>query len=195
VNSKEGSPEARSFTLVHEVVHLMLAASKEEQAAAREPRRGAQWLAVERFAEETASQVLVPEQALREMANSRSRRSNEWDVAAVRSLARKFRITPLAMATRLRASGYFDWANYREWKEEWAAYVATLKPRPGGFATPVGKTLGRAGRPFTKLVLEAMASNRITSDQAARHLDLKFDHFGKLKDALRARPGTGGGDE
>ncbi|MCX6874859.1 MAG: hypothetical protein NTW21_13780 [Verrucomicrobia bacterium] len=40
-----------------------------------------------------------------------------------------------------------------------------------------------------------MSANRITSDQAARHLDLKFEHFEKLKDALRARPGTGGADE
>lgn len=71
--------------------------------------------------------------------------------------------------------------------------MAGLRARTGGFATPVDKTLGRAGRPFTKLVLEAMASNRITSDQAARHLDLKFQHFGKLRDALRARSVTGGG--
>lgn len=193
VNSKEASPEARSFTLVHEVVHLMLAAGKEEQPAARETRRGPEWLAVERFAEEAASHVLIPETVLRQFAGNT--RTDHWDVPAVRRLARKFRVTPLAMATRLRSSGFISWDHYREWKREWEAYVATLKPRSGGFATPVSKTLGRAGLPFAKLVLEAMASNRITSDQAARHLDLKFDHFDKLRDALRKGPGTGGGDE
>ncbi len=195
VNSKEMSPEARSFTLMHEVVHLMLAAGHEELPAAKESRRGADWQLVERFAEETASHVLVPERALALMVSAMNLSAQDWDLASVRKLARKFHITPLAMATRLRASGYFDWAFYRHWKQEWDAHVATLKPRGGGFSTPVGKTLGRAGQPFTRLVLEAMSANRITSDQAARHLDLKFEHFGKLKDALRARPGTGGADE
>lgn len=195
VNSKELSPEARSFTLIHELVHLMLAAGHEERPAATETRRGPAWQAVERFAEETASHVLVPEGALARMASSINPSGADWDLARVRGLARKFRITPLAMATRLRSSGYFDWAFYRRWKEMWQAHVATLKPRGGGFATPVGKTLGRAGQPFTQVVLEAMSANRITANQAARHLDLKFEHFGKLKDALRARPGVGGSDE
>jgi hypothetical protein len=39
VNGKE-IPEARTFTLCHEVVHLMLAASNEEAPAAREQRSG-----------------------------------------------------------------------------------------------------------------------------------------------------------
>jgi len=175
VNSKETSPEARAFTLIHEVVNLMLAAGKEEQPAARETRRGPSWLAVERFAEEAASHVLIPERSLREFAGSSS--ADHWDVPTVRRLARKFRVTPLAMATRLRSSDLIGWNRYREWKRDWEAHVARLKPRSGGFATPVGKTLGRAGLPFTKLVLEAMAGNRITSDQAARYLDLKFEHF------------------
>jgi len=194
VNSKESSPEARSFTLMHEVVHLMLAAGHEELPAAKESRRGSDWQTVERFAEETASHVLVPQQALAAMVSAMNLSERGWNLASVRKLARKFRITPLAMATRLRSSGYFDWAFYRAWKQEWDAHVARLKPRSGGFATPVGKTLGRAGQPFTRLVLEAMSANRITSDQAARHLDLKFEHFGKLRDALRARPGIGGAD-
>jgi hypothetical protein len=99
------------------------------------------------------------------------------------------------MATRLRASGFMSWPSYNRWKQQWQAYVAELKPRSGGFSTPVGKTLGRAGKPFTRLILEAMTAQRITSDQAARQLDLKIEHFNKLKDALRSRPGTGGFDE
>jgi len=193
VNSKETSPEARSFTLIHEVVHLMLAAGKEEQPAAREPRHGPAWQEVERFAEEAASHVLAPEPVLQKLAGDA--RGESWNVAAVPKLARKFRMTALAMATRLRSSGFIGWDHYREWRKDWEAHLATLKPRGGGFATPVGKTLGRAGVPFVKLVLEAMAGNRITSDQAARHLDLKFEHFDTLKNALRKGPGSGGFDE
>jgi hypothetical protein len=35
------------------------------------------------------------------------------------------------------------------------------------------------------VVLEAMDTNRITAVQAARYLDLRFDHFEKLRVELR----------
>jgi Zn-dependent peptidase ImmA (M78 family)/transcriptional regulator with XRE-family HTH domain len=191
INSKEG-PESRAFTLVHEIVHLMLAAGHEEVAASRETRSSEAWAEVERFAEETAAQTLVPETMLEEEIRSAGLPRNGWDVVDVRSLARRFKITPLAMATRLRASGYFGWAHYQAWRLAWDAYVATLKPRSSGFAHPVTTTLGRAGRPFTQLVLEALSLNRITIVNAAHYLDLKASHFEKLKNELTTRPGMGG---
>jgi len=194
INSREG-PESRTFTLIHEVVHLMLAAGHEEVPASRETRSSEAWAEVERFAEETATHTLVPETMLTQEIRSGTFPRNSWDVGDVRGLARRFKITPLAMATRLRASGYFDWAHYQEWKGDWDAYVATLKPKSSGFAHPVAMTLGRAGRPFTQVVLEALSLNRITIVNAAHYLDLKVAHFEKLKGALVTRPGMGGVDE
>lgn len=194
VNSKE-APEPRSFTLIHEVVHLMLSAGHEELPAARESRTGDAWAQVERFAEETASHTLVPESALAAAVRDYHLPRNGWDIGDIRTLARRFRITPLAMATRLRASGYFSWVVYQRWKQGWDAYVATLPPKSGGFAHPITIALGRAGRPFTQIVLEALSANRITPVNASRYLDLKFEHFEKLKASLYARPGSGGGDE
>jgi Zn-dependent peptidase ImmA (M78 family) len=194
VNPKE-IPESRAFTLIHEVVHLMLAAGKEEAPAAREARDNDAWAAVERFAEETASHTLVPEPLLAQEIRSGGFPSNGWDIGDVRSLARRFKITPLAMATRLRASGYFDWNHYQSWKRGWESFVASLRPKGSGFAHPVDLTLGRAGRPFTQTVLEALATSRITVVNAAHYLDLKAEHFEKLKGALLSRPGAGGDDE
>jgi hypothetical protein len=173
----------------------MLAAGHEEAPASRETRTNDAWAEVERFAEETASHTLVPEAVLAQEIGTGALPHNDWDIGDVRGLARRFRITPLAMATRLRASGYFDWAHYQAWKRGWDGYVATLKPKSGGFAHPVAMTLGRAGRPFTKTVLEALAANRITTVNAAHYLDLKAEHFEKLKGSLAARPGSGGTDE
>ena len=77
-----------------------------------------------------------------------------------------------------------SWDAYQRWRKEWDAYVATLTPRRGGFATPAEKAVTRAGRPFAQLVLEALSANRITSVEAARYLDLKFDHFDELRTHL-----------
>jgi Zn-dependent peptidase ImmA (M78 family) len=181
INSKE-IPEARCFTALHEVVHLMLAAGHQEEPAIRENRSGEAWSNVERFAEIAASHALVPEAALNhEIAASKV---DDWDIQTTRRLARRFRITPLAMATRLRESGYMDWARYQTWKQDWDHYITTLPERSKGFATPVSKALGRNGRPFTQLVLEALSANRITPVAAARYLELRFEHFDKLRTAI-----------
>jgi hypothetical protein len=68
--------------------------------------------------------------------------------------------------------------------------VASLPARAGGFATPAEKAMNRHGRPFVQLVLEAMSANRITSVDAARYLELKFQHFDQLRE-LVSGPGTG----
>ena len=77
---------------------------------------------------------------------------------------------------------------YRSWREGWDKYVASLPPRRGGFATPPEKAINRSGRPFVQLVLEALDANRITSVDAGRYLDLKFEHFGKLRNMLSQGP-------
>lgn len=192
INGKEAAPEAKAFTLLHELVHLMLARGQDERPALLETRSADEWSQVERFAESAASHALLPEDALRRALGGPQRPDRPWSLTEVQRLARRFRLTPLALATRLRESGDMSWAGYQAWRAEWADYVATLPARSGGFASPAEKTLGWAGRPFTKLVLDAMAANRITSVDAARYLDLKFQHFDQLR-TLLVGPGEGAG--
>lgn len=194
INSKETIPEAKVFTLLHELVHLMLACGQEERPALHERRTADEWSEIERFAETAASHALLPEEALVLAVGAARAPSGVWSLNDVQRLARRFRLTPLAMATRLRESGYMTWSRYRAWRDEWAEFVATLPARGGGFASPAEKTLGRAGRPFVRLVLEAMANNRITSVDAARFLDLKFQHFDQLRSLLGGPGERAGGD-
>lgn len=187
INIKE-IPEARCFTVLHEVIHLMLAAGHEEAPAIQEGRSGDEWDNVERFAEIAASHALVPEAAMKSEIASLNLSQSGWDIQSTRRLARRFRISPLAMATRLRESGYMTWPHYQEWRRQWDEYLAGLPERGKGFATPVAKAIGRNGRVFTQLVLEALSANRVTPVTAARYLDLKFEHFDKLKSALQEGP-------
>ena len=124
INGKE-IPETKAFTLFHEIVHLMLAAGNEEAPAVRERRRGDEWMAVERFAEAAASQTLVPDNALRDVVGQFGLQRTAWDIEKVRRVAKKFRLTPLAMATRLRESGFMEWEQYTQWRDQWQAYVDT----------------------------------------------------------------------
>lgn len=194
INGKE-MPEAKAFTLFHEIVHLMLAAGNEEVPALREHRSSTAWTEVERFAEIAASHALVPEKAMRDVISQLGLQQATWDIENVRRVAKKFRLTPLAMATRLRESGLMNWAQYNKWRKQWQEYVATLPARRGGFATPVQKAVNRAGQPFAQLVLEALSVNRITPVDASRYLDLKFEHFDKLRAYVMQGPGDASFDE
>ncbi len=60
--------------------------------------------------------------------------------------------------------------------------------RVARLATPPEKAINRSGRTYVQLVLEALDANRITSVDAARYLDLKFEHFGKLRDFMSQSP-------
>ena len=174
---------------------MTVAAGNEEAPAARERRRGNEWLDVERFAEAAASHALVPEDALRNVVGQLGLQQTSWEARNVRSVAKKFRLTPLATATRLRESGFMTCAHYNQWREQWQAFVATLPPRGGGFATPMEKAANRAGRTFAQLVLEALSANRITPVDASRYLDLKFEHFDKLRAHLTRGLGETSADE
>jgi len=188
INSKEFAPGARLYTLLHEVVHLMLASGNEEQPAIKEHRSGEDWAGVERFAEIAASHALIPEPALQAEVEAASLKNSGWGLDDIRGLARRFRVTPLALATRLRESGFITWNRYRAWREEWDMYLASLPPRKSGPVPQAVKAVGRNGRPFTQLVFEAMSANRITSVDAARYLGLKFQHFEKLRTLLWSGP-------
>lgn len=183
INTKE-QPGTRSFTLLHEVAHIMLANGREEVAALDERGTEKEWQRMERFAEQVAAAALMPLDALHAIVREQALEHGPWTMETVRKLARRFRVTPLAMATRLSATGYMDRAQYGRWRKDWDAYVATLPPRKGGHATQAQKAIGRNGRPFTTLVLSALAADRITSVDAARHLGLKFHHFDDLRTRL-----------
>jgi hypothetical protein len=128
----------------------------------------------------------VPEDALLSVIQDDSFDPGSWGLQDVRRLARRFHVSPLAMATRLRASGFLTWPQYQVWKAAWEDHLKTLPPKTKGFALPVDKAVSRNGRPFVQIVLEAMHSNRITAVEASRYLDLKFEHFGKLQNKILA---------
>lgn len=191
VNTREMA-ESRSYSALHETVHVMLANAGEEEPALRDRHSAQDWEAIERFADAAASYALIDERTL---SASTSATGVPHDLEGMRSLARRFKVSPLAMATRLRASTYLTRREYEVWRNEWDSWVATLPARRPGIATPVSKTLGRGGTAFAQLVLEALDTRRITTSEAARHLSLRPDRFDELRARVLAGASAGAPDE
>jgi Zn-dependent peptidase ImmA (M78 family)/DNA-binding XRE family transcriptional regulator len=189
VSSKE-IPLSKPFTLLHESVHLALAASREEQPALTEKRTDADWLQVERFCESAASAVLMPKDAITADPDVRSQRTGRtWEVSVLRRIARRYKVTPSAAATRLLWLGIMSTPGYAAWKQAWQSYRDAHPDRPSfGIATPAEKAVGRSGPLLTSLVLSALSSDRISSVDATNYLDVGYDHVEKLRQGWLARP-------
>ncbi len=193
INSKEVVPESRVFTLLHEVAHLALAAANEESVALSDRHDDQSWSTLERFAESVASHTILPASLLATILQA-SPSQAIWDVATIRQFARRAKLTPLALATRLHADARMTTHAFQAWRRDWDVWVAAHPARGGGFAHPDQKALGRNGRPFVRLVFDALSQNRITATDAARYLDLRYEHFQKLTNRLIGPIDLGDGD-
>ncbi len=190
ISSKE-LPLSKPFTLLHEVAHLALAATDEERPASDERRDEPSWLKVERFCEGVAGAALMPPEAMENDVDvAAQHQARDWNVAGMRRVAKRFRVTPTAAATRLLQMEVMSPTAYGRWKSDWQAYRETHPDRQGfGIATPAEKAVSRNGPLFTSLVLGALSNERITSVDASHYLDLGFGHVEALRRGWSEQPG------
>jgi Zn-dependent peptidase ImmA (M78 family) len=185
INNRE-IPASKPFSVLHELVHVGLANSTEEKPALEDKRPDEDWQKVESFAEHVAGALLMPSEAIEAQPEIHAHQKHvDWDIAVISKLARRFKVTPNAMATRLLITGKMTSASFKSWKKAWNAYLeAHPNQSGGGFATPAEKALNRNGKSFTLLVLEALSLDRITSMDAANYLELGYPHIESLQHDL-----------
>lgn len=181
INNKERS--SRTFTLLHEFVHILLKEGMDEQSAMEEKRSEKEWNEVERFAERVTGAVLMPVNALRTEQLIQARRpSDKWTIEEIQRFAKKYKVTPLAFATRLLVEGLMSPVSYRDWKDKWNEFIDQHPPKKGGgFTTHAEKALNRNGNTFTTLVIEALTLERITPVDASRYLKVGYPHIEDLR--------------
>ena len=105
--------EARTFTLLHELGHLITRTSSACTSGNPAGTSGA-WDPAERWCERFAAVVLIPGAMARRLIAERFGDSPDVSVATVRWLAGKFRASLRAVAIRLIELGLAGWDLYRE---------------------------------------------------------------------------------
>jgi Zn-dependent peptidase ImmA (M78 family)/DNA-binding XRE family transcriptional regulator len=181
VNSKE-HPLSRAFTLLHELTHLMLVNGGDERPAAEENRTDAAWRSLERFAEAVAAAALMPGDALLAEPEVRRHRGAEWHTEEIRILAARYRVSPVALFTRLVNLRQTTWDFYREWRADWEKRWLNRPKKPStGGPSRVETILSRVGPTYAALVLDSLERDQISPLAAADALDLKPQHFANLK--------------
>lgn len=179
VNIKD-VPQARLFTMLHELTHIMLRAgglcTLEE------------YQDIEVFCNKVAGAALVPQEWLlsEKVIKDRGPQS-EWDEAVIKALARRYSVSREVIVRRLLIANYATLSFYQRKHEEYRREFETYEPtNKEGFAPPDVLALSYAGRKFVQLVLDSYHQEKITTSDVSDYLEVKVKHLENIERAARS---------
>jgi Zn-dependent peptidase ImmA (M78 family) len=188
VNRKD-PPTRRTFSLLHELVHLMVRVSgvSDLETDAKRPPEDQR---TEVFCNHVAAAALIPREALLSDPRviAQGPRSTSWSDGALSDLARQFNVSREALLRRLltfdRTTGDF----YRRKRAEYIAEYLAMRERQKEKSVdadirrnmPV-ETISNFGRPLVRMLLSNYYQDRITLSEVSGYLGLKVKHIPKLE--------------
>jgi Zn-dependent peptidase ImmA (M78 family) len=186
LNSKD-SPAARIFTMMHELVHILLKSGGICDHDGDE-HRSLETRKLEVFCNAVAAEILVPKENLEIEASKYPFNAEEWDDGMLKSLALKFRVSQEVILRRLVAIGRCGIDHYLKKRGEILKRCkdkAKDESAGGGPKYHVRKIMEH-GHLFTKIVLEAYYKDRISLCRAGDYLDMKLKHLKEIEQAIYA---------
>lgn len=183
VNRKDAYPR-RVFSLLHELVHLMLRQSgvSDLEAHGLRPQEDEH---VEAFCNHVAAATLVPEDLLlaEPIVAARGVGQHEWSDAEVHSLSMNYSVSRETIVRRLltlqRASDDFYGRKRRQYAVEFQQLREREKAKNAGKPIPRDmprETVADFGKPFVRRVIENYHQDRISLSEVSGYLGVKVRH-------------------
>jgi Zn-dependent peptidase ImmA (M78 family) len=176
----------RSFTLMHELTHLLLRQGGIcDLAPADEKNSDAQ---TERFCNAVAAAALMPAAAILAAIRQRQRQRqrHDWTMDELGQVAPLFHTSREALLLRLVTLGLATPQHYRAmrplFREEFLRFKQTQKSDGGGGPSPAVMAFRNLGRPFVQLVLDAYEADRIDLSTASDYLGVKLRQLPRLRE-------------
>jgi Zn-dependent peptidase ImmA (M78 family) len=176
------APAGRSFTLMHELTHLLLrqggicdlAPSDDQTPDAK----------VERFCNAVAAAVLMPASQVLALLGDRGKR--DWTLDELGLLAKPFCVSREALLVRLvtlgRASQQHYLALRSQFREEYLRFKQSQRKDGDGGPSPAVMAIRNLGRPFVRLVLDAYEGDRIDLSTVSDYLGVKLRHLPRIRE-------------
>ncbi|HWB52206.1 MAG TPA: XRE family transcriptional regulator [Stellaceae bacterium] len=188
VNRKD-PPTRRTFSLLHEFVHLMLSVSGVSDLHTDEARPPEDQ-AVEIFCNQAAAAALMPRDWLQREAIVRMRgpAATTWQDGEIADLARAFSVSREALLRRLLTLGRTTSEFYRRKRGQYLAEYQAVRERQRESTAddsirrnmPV-ETVSNIGRPLVRMILGNYYQDRLTLSEVAGYLGIKTKHIPKLE--------------
>lgn len=184
VNRKDAY-SARTFTLIHELTHLLLRSSGLCDLSS-EPGGQPQEQKLEVFCNSVASQVLVPDAILLSYQEIRGVAQEAWTDEILAPIARDFGVSREVVLRKLLDHGLTTRAFYLENRDRYTQEAIKYKQKQkGGFVPPAVDVVSTKGRQYVSLVFDALNSGVITAGDAVDFLGVKVKHFSTIESNLR----------
>lgn len=171
----------RTFTMLHEFVHLLLGESSICDIDDYTPRVPAD-LAVEVFCNHAAAAALMPRETFlaNDVVRSRTGAAADWTDPEIRTLAAAFSASEEAAVRRLLTFKRTTAAFYRQKRAEYLARRRRERDKQreesqkAEFRRNMAqRSISNLGAPFVRTVLDSYHSHRMTLADAAQHLDVR----------------------
>jgi Zn-dependent peptidase ImmA (M78 family) len=194
VNRKD-PPTRRTFSLLHEFVHLMLSISGVSDLLTDEARPPEDQ-AIEIFCNQAAAAALMPRDWLTQEAVVRIRgpESTTWLDSEIADLARGFGVSREAILRRLLTLGRTTNEFYRQKRNLYLAEYKAIRERQRESTTDAGirrnmpiETVSNIGRPLVRMILGNYYVDRLTLSEVAGYLGIKTKHIPKLEQVAGLR--------
>lgn len=186
--NRKNKPNGRTFTLLHEFVHLLLGVGgicDLDEKVLRPPREQK----TEVFCNHVAGAALVPKEILQVHEIVRSNRDfDHWSEDSVRSLARHFCVSRIVVVRRLNMVGLASDAEYSRWQEMLQALMSRTDAEPkddSEFKRNVPQEAVSNLGSFARLVISSYESNLINLRDASRMLGVRAEKVANVSDLLR----------
>jgi Zn-dependent peptidase ImmA (M78 family) len=195
VANVKDSYSGRIFTVMHELVHILLKRGgicnlEESEQSTSEIRK------IEVFSNRVAGEILVPSHVLlKERIIADKVDGKHWSDDEIVTLARRYKVSREVILRRLLALGKTNYEFYQKKREELSGtFVKSIHPEKV-IVPPYIKALSSMGHLYIRLVLSSYNQNRITSSDVSDFLGVKIKHIPKIEKELQrsfAISGTGG---
>lgn len=194
VVNRADPPTRRTFSLLHEFVHLMIRVSGVSDHHI-DDLRPPEDQSIEVFCNAVAAATLIPGDHL--LANAvvagRRRSSEDWTDLEIEELARDYGVSREALIRRLLTCGKTTRAFYLTKREQYVAEFRAQRERQREQSSDEGiprnmpqETVGNFGRPFVRMVLENYHGDRLSLNEVSAYLGLKTKHIAKLEELARS---------
>lgn len=187
LNSND-APHGRLFTLVHELVHILLT-NGGHRTSPMEGQRLPEDQLLERVSNRFAAATLMPRaEFLAEAA--RHPDALAGDDAGLRRFANRVKVSPEAILRRLISLHRVPASLYREKRRDWQQRL-WYSPRTSQGGPPIEvRVVSSVGRPFASLVVEAYQRNAVSSADVVDFLGVQLKHLGRIAGQLLPGPGS-----
>ena len=174
VINRSDSAFGRIFTLLHELVHIML----NNGGICTLKEKDEVHFKIEKFCNTVAGAILVPKIILKNILLSKEHKSIEWEHSELNSLKRTFWASHEVILRRLLLIKQTTKEFYQKKREYW---MSLLKPSKKGYEKQSEKVLRSHSPNSIKIVLNAMNNRNITLQDVTFYLSTSLKHLSDIK--------------